>query len=462
MVNNYYSVLGLKEGASENEIKRAYFRLIRQFSPETDPERFKEIREAYEGLKEQKDVKQLNLPIPADAAGQQTCEQVQNAFRQRNYRMAAQLCEIECRYRKNAGIFLYYLGIAQSKLGNSGKAVKTFERLIDEVNDEPLVWREMALAYFDRGYTKKAYSAFEKAYKLGISDDEFLIIFAMCCERNRKYTTGSDILYVMLSDKRKRSREDIGNLLEAFKGLISMAGESERCSFTRLFKEFIAFLKKYTVYLEAYTEDVLECVYFLTALFTEADDQDMQGLEELWNILEQSLHSKKAYEKIQDFKKAVAVDIFENDLHLSSTAKMIGEAFQMLYSDFEPSLIRFAQIDAKLCVLYEMPEILKEFDTIEAEYPDIFKPMRDFVAQLREGNKLNILKEMLLKDYRRLCRNFDGGIFCKRHPELIDRERVIFDGYSETPYVRGERKIGRNEPCPCGSGKKYKNCCGRK
>lgn len=29
------------------------------------------------------------------------------------------------------------------------------------------------------------------------------------------------------------------------------------------------------------------------------------------------------------------------------------------------------------------------------------------------------------------------------------------------PYVREGRKIGRNEPCPCGSGKKYKNCCGR-
>ncbi|MGD8877445.1 MAG: SEC-C metal-binding domain-containing protein, partial [Syntrophobacterales bacterium] len=25
-----------------------------------------------------------------------------------------------------------------------------------------------------------------------------------------------------------------------------------------------------------------------------------------------------------------------------------------------------------------------------------------------------------------------------------------------------ERKIGRNEPCPCGSGKKYKKCCLRK
>jgi preprotein translocase subunit SecA len=27
-------------------------------------------------------------------------------------------------------------------------------------------------------------------------------------------------------------------------------------------------------------------------------------------------------------------------------------------------------------------------------------------------------------------------------------------------FVRGERKIGRNEPCPCGSGKKYKHCHG--
>ena len=29
------------------------------------------------------------------------------------------------------------------------------------------------------------------------------------------------------------------------------------------------------------------------------------------------------------------------------------------------------------------------------------------------------------------------------------------------PFVRTERKVGRNEPCPCGSGKKYKQCHGR-
>ena len=30
----------------------------------------------------------------------------------------------------------------------------------------------------------------------------------------------------------------------------------------------------------------------------------------------------------------------------------------------------------------------------------------------------------------------------------------------QSPTVRGERKVGRNEPCPCGSGKKYKHCHG--
>ena len=32
---------------------------------------------------------------------------------------------------------------------------------------------------------------------------------------------------------------------------------------------------------------------------------------------------------------------------------------------------------------------------------------------------------------------------------------------TRSPYVRGGRKVGRNEPCPCGSGKKYKQCHGR-
>ncbi len=32
---------------------------------------------------------------------------------------------------------------------------------------------------------------------------------------------------------------------------------------------------------------------------------------------------------------------------------------------------------------------------------------------------------------------------------------------AQRPFTREGRKVGRNEPCPCGSGKKYKHCHGR-
>ena len=36
------------------------------------------------------------------------------------------------------------------------------------------------------------------------------------------------------------------------------------------------------------------------------------------------------------------------------------------------------------------------------------------------------------------------------------------DDGKKKPVVNKNKKIGPNEPCPCGSGRKYKHCCGRK
>jgi hypothetical protein len=37
---------------------------------------------------------------------------------------------------------------------------------------------------------------------------------------------------------------------------------------------------------------------------------------------------------------------------------------------------------------------------------------------------------------------------------------TLYDPYDDNePFVRPEPKIGRNDPCPCGSGKKFKKCC---
>lgn len=42
------------------------------------------------------------------------------------------------------------------------------------------------------------------------------------------------------------------------------------------------------------------------------------------------------------------------------------------------------------------------------------------------------------------------------------KERMGTSQESHLPYRRGKTKIGRNDPCSCGSGKKYKYCCGRR
>ena len=45
---------------------------------------------------------------------------------------------------------------------------------------------------------------------------------------------------------------------------------------------------------------------------------------------------------------------------------------------------------------------------------------------------------------------------------LVDGNISEKEGGMKKTVVNTEPKVGRNDPCPCGSGKKYKQCCGRK
>lgn len=47
------------------------------------------------------------------------------------------------------------------------------------------------------------------------------------------------------------------------------------------------------------------------------------------------------------------------------------------------------------------------------------------------------------------------GIFSK------EKRKEIHSDWKNSKTVVNKNKIGRNEPCPCGSGKKYKQCCGK-
>ena len=42
-----------------------------------------------------------------------------------------------------------------------------------------------------------------------------------------------------------------------------------------------------------------------------------------------------------------------------------------------------------------------------------------------------------------------------------EQRKEITKAYKKTKTVVKEKTVGRNDPCPCGSGKKYKKCCGK-
>lgn len=65
-----------------------------------------------------------------------------------------------------------------------------------------------------------------------------------------------------------------------------------------------------------------------------------------------------------------------------------------------------------------------------------------------------------------IARYTDNGVSMDHH-ELAEFRKLKDDWYfydgnllGHQPFVRSAPKIGRNDPCPCGSGKKYKKCCG--
>lgn len=74
-------------------------------------------------------------------------------------------------------------------------------------------------------------------------------------------------------------------------------------------------------------------------------------------------------------------------------------------------------------------------------------------------NKIRNVQEIAdnLLDYTTQMNDEESN---KRLEELQERIDVMKETRVEQ-VVRKEPKIYRNDPCPCGSGKKYKKCCGK-
>ena len=121
-----------------------------------------------------------------------------------------------------------------------------------------------------------------------------------------------------------------------------------------------------------------------------------------------------------------------------------------------------------LCAQDLLPEIEQAFDD---ELVDIcFMGDIDEVKDIIDEGEEIVLKEFMKNDQYNFIRDTANemdfwGCFKENDTEwddIIDSDDIINDPFtisSKTPVVVAP-KVGRNDPCPCGSGEKYKRCCG--
>lgn len=146
------------------------------------------------------------------------------------------------------------------------------------------------------------------------------------------------------------------------------------------------------------------------------------------------------------------------------------QAFWDVYSKIEEQIYRKVLSSRDEKIEINIAKLAEEMDTTPQFVMGFLDGIND---SLREPLKLDELEETATvgldinletlyynmldakADYLYSLPQWDG-IFSE------EKRREIKKAFQDSKTVRNEVKVGRNDPCPCGSGKKYKKCHGAK
>ena len=134
------------------------------------------------------------------------------------------------------------------------------------------------------------------------------------------------------------------------------------------------------------------------------------------------------------------------------------ESFDM----FEAMMTRFQEETARYLYLMQILERPSRGDASEAvsregvAVPAAERPIPECLCCVQDGRGRRPPREVATS-----VDELEESFQRKKRREL-EQARMAGSGEAQTvqQVVRGTAKVGRNDPCPCGSGKKYKKCCG--
>ena len=86
------------------------------------------------------------------------------------------------------------------------------------------------------------------------------------------------------------------------------------------------------------------------------------------------------------------------------------------------------------------------------------------IAEMEEDTQVNLGFETALLYKNMVAAEADWLYYLEEWNDIFDEEtrKTLYKEQKSSTTIVKEAKVYPNDPCPCGSGKKYKKCCGRK
>ncbi|MGP0584212.1 SEC-C metal-binding domain-containing protein [Paenibacillus timonensis] len=149
----------------------------------------------------------------------------------------------------------------------------------------------------------------------------------------------------------------------------------------------------------------------------------------------------------QELIKYADHDYFEVTPQLTALREFVTKEFRL-----DPESTEYLVDDIQLACSMEasLEDLLYEFERRDL----------DFTSQKQAQQTVALITDVY--DHTRMWSNAGHTL------DELRQMQEMSGGQSATPSIRGHivqqvrsNKIGRNEPCPCGSGLKYKKCCGK-
>lgn len=285
-------------------------------------------------------------------------------------------------------------------------------------------------------------------------------------EDMRKYADGLEYASYSASELKKMT-EDVSERSEWIDILFSVLhfemGFSQDEAVCILEEQFFAIMNGETL------PDVLSIVYE-----RKHDAQNLTGLCELWVcvsslMLELQLPMLKGHSR-SEYSEEKGISPWETGM---LTQDQVCQASKKQHMCDFPQDIQEAMLKACSYASGEARELLWQYKKKEKVQSEEFLCLlaEAYITACEAAKAEKLLKELEKSSARGKqaadllrVRLQDGMDVMDEEEELWEMpwyEKWEDEELLQMPYVRETPKIGRNDPCPCGSGKKYKKCCGK-